>query len=254
MKLSIRAFWALLLCSITASSTTLLMVYTPADGVILGIDSAISGADATEIQGGRISESTLACKIDRCGRYFVAGVGLASGPKDEKITDICGGIAGSTRTIDEFSKAIEPIMINWSAYLIADMIASRKPPAENLNIMSLAIAGVENRRPALRYFNIRFGGLLPNGKTSLNIDERIACPGINCPSPVQRIAGESGAVAAASNGGYYPKSNGQLDLVEKLLQLEITANLKTRRVRAPTSIVQIKNATPYWYKTGLCKP
>jgi len=237
---------------VTSQATTLAVFHNPSDGVILATDSAVGMVRGDEIKSGRAIPTSVKteCKMETCGRYFVAEAGfggLISKSGKSAIATRCSQLADRPANIQEFVTGYRRLVADEITQYVSGLVRNKQEPAVNDVLLSTAIAGYEFGSPVLRYFDNIFTGIKGNQLTF-----RVArkdCPsGAEC-GDLQIVAGEKDAILARQQ---YRNTADKLLFAEELLQIEIEANRKTRYVLPPVSIVQIKNVKPRWFRRGLC--
>jgi hypothetical protein len=228
-------------------ATTLVVFYDPVNGAIIATDSSIASGDARQYQASRLTKFSAGCKIDRCGKYWVASAVLDV-TRREDIAGICTTV-GSADDIDAATKAIERAGVQLAARFVNDLVSRNQPPKVNQHMFSLAVAGY-NGAPILRYREVRYTG--QNGTANFKATKKVACPGDKDCRELRVITGLFSAIEAKGRNGHKPTTRDPVRLAEELVQIEIAAHKKDSMVMPPVSVLQLKDGTPQWPQRGLC--
>ncbi len=251
-----RVAVSLLILLPTASGTTLVLFYDPVNGAILATDSSlVDGRDAARVRGqiksGTPVKAMRGCKIHTCGRYLVASTGVWGRLRGRDLTLVCQTAALTNQSIDAFRQAFEVQYVSFANDYVSWLASRKQAPKINEHMFSLAIAGFESNRPVLRYRVLRYTGTV-GGKNSFDIAETLSCPGDDECREVRKVAGIFDAIERARQQGNYKQPTDPFQFATQLVQIEITANLKTKYVLSPISVVQINGPIPKWFQSGLC--
>ena len=240
---------SLLVFASLVHATTLIVFYDSANGAIIATDSSVTEASAGQFESDNLHGSGTQCKIDRCGKYWMASAGIDVTGNNE-ITRVCSVISDA-QGIDGVLHSVEMRGVEQATRLASDLIRDRNPLKYRQHVFSLVMAGYESGRPVLRYREVRFMGT--RGSQALfKVTRKIACPGSGECKELRIGTGLFDDIETAKNRGKYPKTKNPLQLAKELVEIEIEAHRKDRLVAGPVSVIQIKGSKPTWFKGGLC--
>jgi len=231
----------LLLCASLSRATTLIVFYDSARGAILATDSSVASASAGQFQSSHISGTGTQCKINRCGKYWMASAGLDITGNDE-ITRKCVWISDA-QGIDDVMRVVLQPAAELASRFVSDLVNNKTPPKPQQHIYSLAIVGFERGKPVLRYRELRFVGL-KGSQALFKSENKIACPGSPQCKELREGTGLFEDIVVAKSKGKYPKTKDPLQLAEDLVNIEIEAHRGDRLVLPPVTVIQINGLQP----------
>lgn len=127
-----------------SQASTVIVFHNASDGIILGTDSAVGTVSLGEVKSSRAIPTSVetACKLQTCGRYFIAEAGFG-GLKDRSgksaITLRCAQIGDRPTNIQEFVMAYRRLVAAEINQYVSNLAQSKQQPAANDVLLSTAI-------------------------------------------------------------------------------------------------------------------